>query len=51
MTGSYEICWHIFRMGKENPTVKVAGKDCPCKFDPEKNPHCKYYEAVKIHQE
>ena len=51
MVQSYTICWHIFRLGKDLPTVKVAGKDCPCTYDPEKNPHCKDYEAVKVYQE
>lgn len=51
MAQSYEICWHIFRLGKKHPTVKAAGKDCPCKYDPERNPHCKDYEAVVVHKE
>jgi hypothetical protein len=50
MTGSYTICWHIFRMGNKDTIVKAAGKDCPCKHDPEKNKKCPLYEEVIIHQ-
>lgn len=45
-----DICWHIFRMGNKELSVKAEGKDCPCLHDPEDNPKCKYYEKVVIHE-
>lgn len=50
MTGSYTICWHIFRMGNKDSTVKIANTKCPCKYDPEENKKCPLYEEVKVHQ-
>jgi hypothetical protein len=44
----YEICWHIFRFSKENPSVKMVGTNCPCRYNPEENKHCLSYEPVKI---
>jgi hypothetical protein len=50
MTGSYTICWNIWRLGKDLPSVKMAGTNCPCKHDPEKNKTCPLYEEVVVHQ-
>jgi hypothetical protein len=50
MSRSYEICWHIFRMGNKDSVIKAVGKDCPCTYDPENNPKCPLYKAVKVHQ-
>jgi len=46
MKTSYEICWQILRLGKDHPTIKMAGTNCPCKYDPENNRHCPKYEKV-----
>ena len=46
----YEICWQIFRLGKDHPTIKMQGTNCPCTYDPENNSNCTdpNYEVVVI---
>jgi hypothetical protein len=51
MAQSYDICWHIFRMSNKKTIIKANGKSCPCQFDPKRNPQCKDYKAVRVHQD